>query len=385
MKLYDFKTKLLLISSLILILPLMVISQDKKENEKKNSAYEFTIDYEVERTPVKDQHWTGTCWCFATISFLESEILRQGGDMVDLSEMYIVRHTYPKKAVNYVRLHGDGRFSQGGLSHDVINQFREFGIVPEEVYDGKRIGEDKHNHGEMVAALNGFLEGILKRRGRTITPRWAEAFEAILNVYLGTPSEAFTYKGKKYSPESFAESFNLKLDDYVELSSFTHHPFYKQFRLEIPDNWSYNAKFYNVPLDVLEEVIDHALKSGYSVAWDGDVSDQYFSTREKGYAFVPAEDQDKVSEPCKEKEITQEFRQESFNDFTTTDDHLMHIVGIAHNQNGTKFYLTKNSGGTDRANDGYVYMSRSYVRLRTTGIMVNKHSLPRKIRAKLGL
>lgn len=385
MKLYDLKTKFLFITLLIFILPLLVISQDKKKNEKKKSAYEFIIDYEVERTPVKDQHWTGTCWCFATISFLESEILRQGGDMVDLSEMYVVRHTYPKKAVNYIRLHGDARFGQGGLSHDVINQFREFGIVPEEVYDGRRIGEDKHNHGEMVAALNGFLEGILKRRGRTLTPRWSEAFKSILNVYLGTPPEEFNYNGKKYSPESFAESFDLQLDDYIELSSFTHHPFYEQFRLEIPDNWSYNAKFYNVPLDVLEEVIDSALENGYSVAWDGDVSDPYFSTREKGYAIVPAEDQDDMTEPCKEKEITQEYRQESFNDFTTTDDHLMHIVGIAHDQNGTKFYLTKNSGGTDRANGGYVYMSRSYVRLRTTGIMVNKYSLPGEVRSKLDI
>jgi len=382
MKLCDVKNKFLFITLLIFILPLLVISQDTKEKEKKK---EFTIDYEVERTPVKDQHWTGTCWCFATVSFLESEILRQGGDMVDLSEMYIVRHTYPKKAENYVRLHGDARFSQGGLSHDVINQFREFGIVPEEVYDGKRIGENKHNHGEMVAALDGFLEGILKRRGRTLTPRWSEAFEAILNVYLGTPSEEFIYESKKYTPRSFAESFDLELDDYIELSSFTHHPFYKQFRLEIPDNWSYNAHFYNVPLDVLEEVIDHALKNGYSVAWDGDVSDPYFSSREKGYAIVPVEDQDEMAESCKEKEITQEFRQEAFNDFSTTDDHLMHIVGIAHDQNSTKFYLTKNSGGTDRANDGYVYMSRSYVRLRTTGIMVNKHSLPGKIKSKLGL
>ncbi len=385
MKFYYSLKKLLLISFLFFMLASQTFSQEKKNKEEKKSTYEFTIDYEVERTPVKDQYRTGTCWCFSTISFLESEILRKGGDVVDLSEMYIVRHTYPKKAINYIRLHGDACFGQGGLAHDVIHQFRDVGIVPEQVYDGKRIGEDKHNHGEMVAALQGFLDGILKRRGGKVTPRWREAFEAVLDVYLGISPEEFNYKGRTYTPKSFAESFNLKLDDYIELSSFSHHPFYEQFRLEIPDNWSYNSNFYNLPLDVLEDVIDYALKNGHSIVWDGDVSDKNFSSRETGYAIVPLESQEEKTKSVKEMEITQEIRQKAFNNFTTTDDHLMHIVGLAHDQNGTKFYLTKNSSGTDRKNEGYVYMSQSYVRLRTTGIMVNKNALPEMVRSRLGL
>jgi bleomycin hydrolase len=385
MKLYNFYTKLLLSISLTFILSYQALTQDKKNDEKTGSAYEFIIDYEVVRTPVKDQYRTGTCWCFATISFLESEILRNGGDMVDLSEMYVVRHTYPKKAMNYIRLHGDARFSQGGLSHDVINQIKDFGIVPEQIYNGKRIDEEKHNHDEMFAALEGFLNAIVERRGGKVTPRWIEAFQAILDVYLGLSPMEFNYQGKKYTPKSFFKSLNLKLNDYIELSSFSHHPFYKQFRLEIPDNWSYSTEFYNIPLDDMVEVIDNALISGFSVVWDGDVSDTYFSTRETGYAIVPLGDRDDITEPVPEREITQEYRQKSFDNFTTTDDHLMHIVGIAHNQNGTKFYLTKNSGGTDRKNEGYVFMSQSYVRLRTTCIMINKNCLPKRIKAKLDI
>ncbi len=385
MKLYNFITEFFLSILLTFILSNHSLSQNKKINEDSGSAYKFTIDYEVARTPVKDQYRTGTCWCFATISFLESEILRKGGDMVDLSEMFVVRHTYPKKAMNYIRLHGDARFGQGGLSHDVISQIKKFGIVPEQMYHGQRIGEEKHNHSEMFAALQGFLDGIVERRVGKVTPRWGEAFQAILDVYLGPPPMEFTYQGKSYTPKSFMESFTIDLDDYIELTSFNHHPFYKQFRLEIPDNWSYNTEFYNIPLDDMEEVIDKALIHEYSVVWDGDVSDTNFSTRETGYAIVPLQDQNDITEPVPEREIRQEYRQKSFDNFTTTDDHLMHIVGIAHDQNGTKFYLTKNSGGTDRKNKGYVFMSQSYIRLRTTCIMVNKNCLSKRIRSKLNL
>jgi bleomycin hydrolase len=277
----------------------------------------------------------------------------------------------------------------------VIDQIRRYGIVPESVYPGMNIEEKRHNHGEMSTILSAVLEGVLKRSGKRITPRWPEAYNAVMDVYLGKPPKAFTYKGKSYTPHEFAaEYLGLNLDDYIELTSYTHHPFYKQCRIELPDNWTYNDDYYNVPIDDLERIVDHVLESGYSLVWDGDVSERDFSSREKGYAIVPekdwedqtrAEREKKITSPVKEKDVTQEMRQKTFDNFTTTDDHLMHIVGIAKDQVGTKFYLTKNSGGTDRKYGGYVYMSRSYFRLKTTAIMINKHSLPEDIKTKLGI
>jgi bleomycin hydrolase len=281
----------------------------------------------------------------------------------------------------------------------VIDQIRRYGIVPESAYPGMNIEEKRHNHGEMSTVLNALVEAVLKRKGKRITPRWQEVYNAVLDVYLGKSPKTFTYKGKTNTPKKFAaEYLGLNLDDYIELTSYTHHPFYKKCRLEIPDNWTYNDDYYNVPIDDLERIVDHVLESGYSLVWDGDVSEKEFSSRKKGYAIVPGKDwedktmaekekeeDDGITEPVKEKEITREMRQETFDNFTTTDDHLMHIVGIAKDQVGTKFYLTKNSGGTDRKYGGYVYMSRSYFRLKTTAIMINKHSLPGDIKTKLGI
>lgn len=383
---------LLLIATLIGVNNGFLLGQEEKQEEK--SPYQFTIDYEIPHTPVKNQARTGTCWCFATVSFLESELLRLGKGEFDLSEMFVVRHTYPHKAESYIRLHGNATFGQGGQSHDVIDQIRRYGIVPEKVYTGMRIGEKRHNHSEMYAVLKSMLDGVLK--GRKLTPRWEDAFNAVLDAYLGPPPVDFLYEGKKYTPKSFAEDYlRLNLNDYVELTSYEIYPFYEKCRLEVPDNWTFNDDYYNVPIDDLEKIIDHALKNGYSVAWDGDVSEREFSTRETGYAIVPekdwedkteAERKEKVTEPVKEKKITQEMRQLTFDNFQTTDDHLMHIVGLAHDQNGTKFYYTKNSGGVEgRKYDGYVYMSRSYVRLKTVAIMVNKNAIPKKYRKKLGL
>lgn len=388
---------MVLLSIVILSMPVEVIA--KKGKKEGKSAYQFETITEVKRTPVKDQYWTGTCWCFSTISFLESELLRNGKEEIDLSEMYVVRHTYPHKALNYIQMHGKANHSAGGQSHDVIDQLRRYGIVPENVYPGMNIEENRHNHGEMSAVLNAILEAVLKIKGKRVTPRWPEAYNAVLDVYLGKPPTTFTYKEKTYTPQEFAaEYLGLNLDDYIELTSYTHHPFYKKCRIELPDNWTYNDNYYNVPIDDLEKIVDHVLESGYSLVWDGDVSERGFSSREKGYAIVPEKDwEDKtmaekkkeedegITAPVKEKEITQEMRQKTFDNFTTTDDHLMHIVGIAKDQVGTKFYLTKNSGGTDRKYGGYVYMSRSYFRLKTTAIMINKYSLPKDIKTKLGI
>ena len=383
------------LSIVILSLPFEVSARKDKKEEK--SPYQFKIITEVKRTPVKDQYWTGTCWCFSTISFLESELLREGKEEIDLSEMAVVRHTYPHKALAYIRMHGKANHSSGGQAHDVLDQIRRYGIIPENVYPGMNIEENRHNHGEMSALLDALLEGVLKLRGKRVTPRWPEAYNAVLDVYLGKPPETFTYQGKTYTPHEFAaEYLALNLDDYIELTSYTHHPFYKKCRLELPDNWTYNDDYYNIPIDDLEKIADHALQSGYSLVWDGDVSERDFSSRKKGYAIVPEKDweaktmaeqekeeEEGITEPVKEKEITQEMRQKTYDNFTTTDDHLMHMVGIAKDQVGTKFYLIKNSGGTDRKYEGYVYMSRSYFRLKTTALMINKHSLPGDIKIKL--
>ena len=218
--------------------------KDKKADDKP--VYQFTIEKEVKRTPPKNQYWTGTCWCFATTSFLESEAMRMGKEEVDLSEMFTVRNTYPFKATNYVRLHGSANHSQGGQSHDVINAVRRFGVVPESVYSGQHIEENNHNHGEMVTVLDGIVKGVVERRGRRVTPRWLEAYEAVLDVYLGKKPESFEYNGATYTPQSFAKHLGLdNLDDYVELTSYDIYPFYEQCRLEIPDNWDYNNQYYN--------------------------------------------------------------------------------------------------------------------------------------------
>lgn len=380
--------------AVILLVPSLGIAADKDKKEDKK-AYEFTTESIVKHTPVKNQYWTGTCWCFATVSFLESEALRMDKGELDLSEMFIVRHTYPRKASNYIRLHGKANFSQGGQSHDVLNIVRDYGLALEKDYNGMRINEKRHNHSEMISVMSSMMDALLKGRGRKLTPRWMQALEAVLDVYLGKPVENFKYNGKTTTPKAFAKSIGIDPDNYVEFTSYSIYPFYQKCRLEIPDNWDYNRDYYNVPIDDLERIADHALKNGYSIAWDGDVSEKEFSSRETGVAVVPVIDyedktkeqkNEKPTEPVKEKEITQDMRQETFDNFTTTDDHLMHVVGLSHDQNGAKYYYTKNSGGTvDRAYDGFVYLSRPYFRLKTTALMVHKDAIPKDLKKKLNI
>jgi bleomycin hydrolase len=384
--------------ALLSMLPFWATAKNK-ENKSEKPVYVFKVEKEVKRTPVKNQYRTGTCWCFSTISYLESELLRLGKGELDLSEMFVVRNTYPRKAVNYVRLHGNANHSQGGQSHDVLEQIQRFGIVPDAIYPGLTIDEERHNHGEMVAVLQGVLDGILKKDGARVTPRWLDAYEAVLDVYLGKVPQSFVYNGITYTPKNFADEYlKLKYDDYIELTSYDIYPYYQQCRLEIPDNWTYDANYYNIPIDDLENIVDQALKNGNSLVWDGDVSEKDFSGGRSdtehgtGYAVVPekdwedrskAERNEKIAGPVPEREISQAMRTKSFNNFSTTDDHLMHIVGLAHDQKGTKFYLTKNSGGTDQSNGGYVYLSRSFFRLKTTAVMLNKNALSSEIKEKL--
>lgn len=347
-----------------------------------SAQYEFKDIKTIECTPVKSQDRTGTCWSFATASFIESELIRMGHEEVDLSEMFVVRNIYMDKAFNYVYRQGKANFSQGSLAHDLIRAYQRHGAVPESVYPGKS-EEDIHDHSEMERALKGMLDGIIK--GKTLTDNWMYAAESVLDVYLGEAPEKFTYEGQVMTPKTFKNRLPINPQDYINLTSFTHHPFYDDFILEIPDNYS-NGQFYNVPLIELMQVVDHALATGYTVAWDGDVSEESFSGR-KGIAVIPAdEDAENVfSGPVKEVRPTQEARQQGFESFATTDDHLMHFVGTAVDQNGSPYYIVKNSWGEISPYKGFLYMSRPYAAMKTISIMVHKDAIPDSIMDKLPL
>jgi len=374
-------------SGLITLFLLSVIFINAEANQEE--GYRFSDFIEIPHTSIKDQGRTGTCWDFATISFLESEAMRKNElDSIDLAEMYPVRWTYVDKARNYVRLHGNTTFGQGGQAHDVLMQMEDYGLVPEKAFQSYRIDEE-FNHREVADILRGFLNGLLD--GRTITnKKWLDAYNAVLNVYFGDEVESFNYNGKQYTPHKFMDEF-LKLDpqDYIEIVSCSHKPFYEQVRLEVPDNWNFNDKYYNVPVDEMQKIVDVALDKGYSVCWDADVSDEYFDYQDTCVAFVPRtepEDEDEdIKLPAEEKQITREIRQKAYNTFNTTDDHLMHIVGAARDQRGNNFYKIKNSWGTDSKYEGYYYISVPYFKLRTINIMVNKEVLQGQMKRKLGI
>lgn len=370
--------------TIVAIIVALVLTSGAISQEKEKPRHEFTIDFVLQHTPVKDQASTGTCWSFGSTAFFEAELLRLNRGEFDLSEMFVVKYVYSKKATNYVRYHGNATFGQGSLPFDWIAVVEEHGIVPESVYNGQNIGESEHNHNEMYQVLSGMLKGVI--RGKKLTPRWKEAFDAVVTVYMGEIPEHFEYEGRKYTPKTFFdEVLRLNLSDYVELTSFTHHPFYTQFILEVPDNWAHHAHYYNIPIADLERVIVHALTHGYTISWDGDVSEATFYNKQ-GYAVIPVEDQKlEEGQPEVEKEISQEMRQETFDNYTTSDDHLMHIVGIARDQKNTKFYYTKNSWGKETGLDGYWYLSHSFVMLKTIAIMVHKDAIPQDIRVRLNI
>ena len=367
-----------------------VSAQDFTTNYS-DSKYQFTIDKKLDVTPVKNQNKSGTCWSFSTSSFLESEVIRMGKPPVDLSMMWVVRNMYYEKAWNYFRRQGKAQFGEGGEPHDVINCVRKYGIVPKSVYTGENSNVDgKPVHAEMDAVLASFMKTIAERP--TVTKNWSVALNGILDAYLGQKVDTFTYEGKKYTPLEYAKSLGINPDDYVELTSFTHHPFYKPFVIEISDNWD-NGMVYNVPLDDMQAIADNALKTGYTIEWASDVSEKYFSFK-KSIALVPqgvdtmtdVSLQNALIEPGNEKIISQEMRQEAFDNLNTTDDHGMHIVGLAHDQNNHPYYLVKNSWGTDgNSLKGYFYCSVPYFRYKTTGIMVHKNAIPDAIAAKLGI
>lgn len=373
---------------------------------KDSTKYEFTTVVSQKATPVKNQASTGTCWCFSTTSFFESELLRMGKGEYDLSEMFIVRQKYINQINNNFLRRGKGNVGQGSLSHTWINAYKQVGIVPEEVYGGINYDSDKHNHVEMAKYISAFAQASVDVGKRS--PEFYKLMNGIFDTYLGKLPETFEYKGKKYTPKSFAESLNLNFDDYVELTSFNHKPFYEKMMIEVPDNWE-GFWQYNLPLEDLMKTMDYALQTGHTICWDGDVSEKGFSHK-NGVAINPQveklddynttdqarfeglDKEERLSEvykfkrPYPEIDVTQEIRQEGYESFITTDDHLMHITGIAKDQNNTKYYITKNSWGTKRNNNGgYLNMSESYVKAKTIYIMVHKDAIPKEIRKKLGI
>ena len=356
----------------------------------QETGYTFTVKKDLACTSVKNQASSSTCWCFSGISMLESELLRMGKKPYDLSEMFIVRHTYEKKADMYARMHGGSTFSAGGEYGDVLSGWREVGFVPDAAYPGLNYGEVKHNHSEMDGVLKAYMDVLIKES--KLTTAWKNGLNGILDAYLGKNPETFTYEGKTYAPASFTKELGLNPDDYVIITSFSHHPFYKPCMLEIPDNWAAGL-FNNVPLEDIIPIIDNSLMNGYTVAWASDMSDRGFSMKE-GVAIIPEKNWNEMNAeesaaqfkgPHPERVITQEMRQKEFDNYTTTDDHGMHIVGLATDQAGNTFYKVKNSWGVTGKYDGFIYVSKAFIMLRTTNIMVNKNAIPAAIAKKMGL
>lgn len=393
------------IPALLLILPAMAFSQE--EIEKTEIGFTFAPIIEIAHTAVPNQYRSGTCWSFAGNALFEAEILRLGGPEMDLSEMFIVRHAYADKARKYVRLHGHLNLAAGGGFSDVVHVNKTYGMVPEQAYPGLVIGEEKHIHGEMDAVLKAYCDAVIKNRNRRLTPVWHQGFESLLDTYLGAFPEQFDFNGNSHSPQTFASETGLNMDDYIELTSFLHRDFYAPFILEIPDNWMW-SETWNLPLDELMETLNHAMENGYTVAWGADVSEKGFSWK-NGLAIIPDENIEDESgtererwegltaaerqkalysfeAPLPEKSISPEIRQKAYDNYETTDDHGMLIVGTAKDQNGTLYYKVKNSWGHDgHIYEGYLYASETYMRYKTMNFFLHKDAIPEHIRTKLKL
>ena len=379
------------------------------QDANKETGFVFTTVKANPVTSVKNQNRAGTCWCYSTLGFIESELLRMGKGEYDLSEMYIVHNTYLDRADRAVRTHGDVSFSQGGSFYDVLYGMKAFGLVPEaEMRPGVMYGDTLSVHNELTAVSDAVVAAIAKGKLRSLQKDdnnqmlWKKAITAIHDIYLGERPEKFTYNGKEYTPKSFYESLGLNPDDYVSLTSYTHHPFYSSFVLEIQDNWRW-AQSYNLPIDELMEVFDYAIMNGYTVAWGSDVSESGFTRN--GVAVLP--DADKAQElsgsdmahwlklkpeekqlntkPQPQKWVTQEERQVAYDNYETTDDHGMLIYGIAKDQLGNEYYMVKNSWGTNSKYKGHWYASKAFVRYKTMNIVVHKNSIPKAIAKKLGI
>ena len=388
----------------ILLVSLFLSSLSMAAQENKEEGFTFTTIKENPITSVKNQNRSSTCWSFSGLGFLESELLRMGKGEYDLSEMYVVHHTMNDRARNYVRLHGESSFSPGGSFYDVIYCLKNYGLVPQSAMPGIMYGDSLPVHNELDGVAAGYVNAIAKSNSKKLSPVWRKGLSAIYDTYLGELPETFTYEGKEYTPQTFAQSLGLNPDDYVSLTSYTHHPFYSQFSLEIQDNWR-NALSYNLPLDEFMAVMDNAVNKGYTFAWGSDVSEQGFtrdgiavmpdaakatelsgSDMARWTGMTPADKRKELtSRPMPEMEITQEMRQEAYDNWETTDDHGMIIYGIAKDQNGKEYYMMKNSWGTNSKYKGLWYVSKPFVAYKTMNIIVNKNAIPKDIAKKLGI
>lgn len=368
----------------------------KNEPEKKEIEYKFTVVKEIPYTSIKNQANSSTCWSFSGMAMLESELIRMGKDSVNLSEMWVVRNSYLEKVEKYIRMHGTINLSPGGSFYDVLHACEVYGIMPEEAYKGLEYGGELHNHDELDRVIENFAKSIVKSKKPTIA--WRKILNSILDAYFGPAPEKFMYNGVEYTPKSFAQWLGFNWSDYVSLTSFTHHPFYQEFVIEIPDNWAF-SKSWNLPLDEFMSIFDYAIENGYSIAWGADVSEKSFSRdmatwpEEKKGEMVGTDQarwtgqkaKDEKQQLDKEKEVTQENRQEGFDNYQTTDDHGMQIVGIVKDQFGRKYYKVKNSWGVGGKYEGFLYVTEAFVRAKTINIVLNKGGIPAEIRQKLKL
>ena len=396
--------KKLLFTAVLGMTALSMTAQEKNDSIKEEEGFIFTTVKEIPITSIKNQNRSSTCWSFSGMGFFEAELLRQGKGEYDLSEMFVVHKTMEDRAERYVRLHGDASYSPGGSFYDAIYCLRNYGLVPQEAMPGIMYGDTLPVHNELDAVAGAYVNAIAKGNFSKLTPVWKKGLSAIYDTYLGTCPDKFTYNGKEYTPKTFAAELGLNPDDYVSITSFTHHPFYTKFAIEIQDNWR-NGESWNLPLDEFMAIIDNAIDKGYTVAWGADVSEQGF-TRD-GIAVVPgvskgaeltgsdmakwtgmtAADKRKelTSRPLPETNITQELRQTGFDNWETTDDHGVLIYGLAKDQNGKPYYIVKNSWGKAGKYNGIWYASKAYVQYKTINYLVNKNAIPKEIAKKMGL
>jgi len=393
--------KMTILLALATICAFSAAAQPKESKDSKEPEYQFTTVKENPITPVKNQFRSGTCWCFSTLGFLESEVLRLTGKEVDLSEMWIVRHSYMDRAVKYVRLDGHLGLSAGSSATDVLDNVKLYGIVPQSAYNGMNYGTELPVQGELDAVIKGYCDAIVRNPNKTLTTAWKNGLNGILEAYLGEYPETFEVDGVTYTPESYRDALKINPDDYVHFTSFTHHPFYEQFVIEVCDNWRWSAAW-NIPVDELMAVIDKAINEGYTIEWGTDVSEKGFTRNGIG-VILPEEKKTSGSDqehwvgkdnnaeeavpsiPEEIAEVTQEMRQDAYDRKTTTDDHGMQIYGIAKDQNGTKYYMVKNSWGITGKYNGIWYCSEKFVKFKTMDIAVHKDALPKDLKKKLGI
>ncbi len=387
--------RIIVIILLSLIGGLLVTYGRKMYNKNKykriKTAYVFTDVINLGCTSVKQQGASNTCWSYTGNSFLESEMIRMGKEPVEISQVFTARQAYLDKAHSFVRLHGGLTMGEGGQLTDVLKVFRKYGAMPQDAYSGLRGNQTYNDFKKMTPMLNSMLKVLVK--SRPLTPNWEQAYTAALDAHLGEVPEKFDFKGKTYTARTFADQvIGIDPDDYIGFASLTDQPYYKPFVLLVPDNWSFD-QFYNLPMQDLTGLIDTALQRGYTVAWTTDVSEKGFSWQH-GVAYVPEKSFDDMSteekklmfvKPMPEKAVTAEERQQAFDNWTTTDDHAMHIVGLAKDQNGKPYYLVKNSWGRANQYKGYMYVTKEFVRYKTITLMLHKGALSPVLSAKMNL